>query len=122
MMRSETSLVRQTSPSTGLSYLTNTSIQGPVKKLYLLIHGWGCTSLDYLPLLHVLVPANTDTQYIAVDLPGHGYSSPSLCPIPTVSGFAALLNRFCDEVCTAQKDPPHDQMATEDIAEKLSGT
>lgn len=87
-----------------------------------MVHGWGCTSLDYLPLLDVLVSANPETMYIAPDLPGHGESPTSICPRPSVSAFAELLNRLCHEVCTAQNDAAQGEESTEELAEKLSGT
>jgi pimeloyl-ACP methyl ester carboxylesterase len=116
------SVVRKTSPSTGLSYLSSTPRDGAVRKLYIFIHGWGCTSLDYLPLVDALATTDSTSTYIAPDLPGHGESLTSLCPRPTVFDFAALLNNLCYEVCTAQKAPAQGGEVTEELAEKLSGT
>ena len=73
-------------------------------------------------MLRALITMSTDIQYIAVDLPGHGYSPTSICSVPTVSAFAELLNKLCDEICTVQNDPPPYQALTKDLAEKLSGT
>jgi pimeloyl-ACP methyl ester carboxylesterase len=116
------SVVRKTSPSTGLLYLSRSPRHGAVRKLYLFIHGWGCTSLDYLPLLDALAGADSTSLYIAPDLPGHGESPTSLCPRPTVFDFAALLNRLCHEACVAHHERAQGGEVTEEVAEKISGT
>jgi pimeloyl-ACP methyl ester carboxylesterase len=94
----------------------------PTEKLYIFIHGWGCTALDYLPLIQSVIYASSKVQYIAIDLRGHGESPTSLCPIPTVSAFAGLVNRLCHEVCSAQNDSAPGREVAEELAEKLSGT
>jgi pimeloyl-ACP methyl ester carboxylesterase len=95
--------IRQTSPSTKLSYLSNHSSATTPHKyqtLYIFIHGWACSAADYVPLLTSLSasPLGTDTLFVAPDLPGHGHSSQSICPDPTVSAFAGLINDFRHEL------------------------
>jgi pimeloyl-ACP methyl ester carboxylesterase len=85
---------RQTSPATGLSYLSSNSITRNYNKLCILIHGWACSAQDYVPLISALSASTllTDRLFVAVDLPGHGHTPQSICPNPTVSACARLVN------------------------------
>jgi pimeloyl-ACP methyl ester carboxylesterase len=87
---------RRTSPSTGLSYICSGGISNAPRKLFICFHGWACAATDYASLLSALADLNKssseNTLYIAVDFPGHGNSGKTICPQPTVPGFAALAN------------------------------
>jgi pimeloyl-ACP methyl ester carboxylesterase len=91
---------RQTSPATGLSYLSSNSIARNYNKLCILIHGWACSAQDYVPLISALSSSIllTDTLFVAVDLPGHGHTPQSICPNPTVSLCARLVNDLRHEL------------------------
>ncbi|RAL04422.1 alpha/beta hydrolase [Aspergillus ibericus CBS 121593] len=96
---------RTVSPSTHLSYLTNIptpSRNAPIKRLSLMIHGWGCQATHYIPLIthlacHGLTPESGDL-FIALDLPGHGQSPKSALPEPEKGGIAKLILQLCAEV------------------------
>jgi pimeloyl-ACP methyl ester carboxylesterase len=87
---------RRTSPSTGLSYICSGGISNAPRKLFICFHGWACAATDYASLLSALADLNKssseNTLYIAVDFPGHGNSGKTICPQPTVPGFAAQAN------------------------------
>jgi pimeloyl-ACP methyl ester carboxylesterase len=42
-----------------------------------------------------------DTLFVAVDLPGHGHTPQSICPNPTVSAYARLVNDLRHEISPA---------------------
>jgi pimeloyl-ACP methyl ester carboxylesterase len=95
--------LRQTSPTTKLSYLSNYSAATTPRNyqtLYIFIHGWSCSAADYVPLINSLStsPLSINTLFVALDLPGHGHSSRSICPDPTVSAFAGLINDLRHEL------------------------
>ena len=89
-------MIRRTSSSTGLSYICSGDISNAPRKLFICCHGWACAASDYASLLSALAGLNTSPfesiLYIAVDFPGHGNSAKSICPQPTVPGFASLAN------------------------------
>ncbi|PYI16883.1 alpha/beta-hydrolase [Aspergillus violaceofuscus CBS 115571] len=89
-------LQRQTSPSTGLSYLTNATIPQPsIQQISLFIPGFGCPATDYIPLItHLHTPDHALSAghvYVVVDLPGHGQSPNSILPTPETGGINELL-------------------------------
>ncbi|PYH80549.1 alpha/beta-hydrolase [Aspergillus uvarum CBS 121591] len=89
-------LQRQTSPSTGLSYLTNATIPQPsIQQISLFIPGFGCPATDYIPLItHLHTHGHTLSKghvHVAVDLPGHGQSPTSILPTPETGGINELL-------------------------------
>ncbi|RAK71461.1 alpha/beta fold hydrolase [Aspergillus fijiensis CBS 313.89] len=89
-------LQRQTSPSTGLSYLSNaTSPQASLQQISLFIPGFGCPATDYIPLItHLHAHGRTLSAghvYVAVDLPGHGESPTAILPTPEAGGVSELL-------------------------------
>ena len=90
------SVIRRTSSSTGLSYIYSGDISNAPRKLFICCHGWACAASDYASLLSALAGLNASPSesilYIAVDFPGHGNSAKSICPQPTVPGFASLAN------------------------------
>lgn len=96
-------LSRQTSASTGLSYLASTSPPANPRRRYIFIHGWACTSLDFLPLISALSASDPklEDSYIAPDAPGLGYSPQSLMSDPTVLAIANLINKLRVELSTA---------------------
>jgi pimeloyl-ACP methyl ester carboxylesterase len=91
---------RQTSPATGLSYLSSHSITRNYNKLCILIHGWACSAQDYVPLISALSASTllTDKLFVAVDLPGHCHTPQSICPNPTVSACARLVDDLRHEL------------------------
>ncbi|PYI01101.1 alpha/beta-hydrolase [Aspergillus sclerotiicarbonarius CBS 121057] len=109
---------RTESPSTHLSYLTNIptpSRNAPIKRLSLMIHGWGCQATHYIPLIthltsHGLTPETGDL-FIALDLPGHGQSPKSTLPAPEKGGIAKLILQLCAEVLDSFGQR-HDQTET----------
>lgn len=94
------SIIRKTSPSTGISYLSSSSSCDSPKRLWIFIHGWACTSLDFLPLLSTLTSMHPDSEdlYIAPDAPGHGQSPQYICPDPAVPSIARLIGRLHREL------------------------
>ena len=97
-------MLRATSRVTGLSYLTNTgpdSRAARIKELYLFVHGWACSASDFESLLVSLSKATVERQpgslYVAPDLPSHGKSPQSICPVPSVLAYGQLLNNLIDE-------------------------
>lgn len=89
-------VIRRTSSSTGLSYIYSGDISNAPRKLFICCHGWACAASDYASLLSALAGLNASPSesilFIAVDFPGHGNSAKSICPQPTVPGFASLAN------------------------------
>ena len=103
-------MVRATSRATGLSYLTNNppSSQGTqTKALYLFVHGWACSGSDFEPLLVSFskIEHQSSSLYVAPDLPSHGQSPQSICPVPSVLAYGQLLNRLIDEFVHDQPHP-----------------
>jgi pimeloyl-ACP methyl ester carboxylesterase len=91
---------RQTSASTGVSYLSTGRSSLNLRRLYIFIHGWACSGSDYIPLLSTLSASGKEALYVAPDLPGHGRSPRSICPNPTVTSFANLINHYRHELCS----------------------
>ena len=93
-------LTRQTSPSAGLSYLSNKSPPSKPTRLYIFCHGWACTSLDFLPLVSALSEIDTESGnlYVAYDAPGLGCSPQSLMSDPTVPAISKLVNKLRVEI------------------------
>src|SRR4051794_31553925 len=98
---------RHTSPATGLSYLSSNSVIHNYSKLCILIHGWACSAQDYVPLISALSTSIllADTLFVAVDLPGHGHTPQSICPNPTVSSCARLINDLRHELSPSADFP-----------------
>lgn len=95
-------LTRKSSPSTGLSYICNGNLGTPPRKLFICLHGWACAATDFDYLLSSLAESDAVSSerdlYVAIDLPGHGSSSKSICPKPGVSEFAAITNALRHEL------------------------
>ena len=95
------SFTRRRSSSTGLSYLSNNT--NASERHIFFIPGLGCDGEDSLPLLEVLAKRNSEINYVAVAMPGHGESPTSLCPIPSFATFAKLVGELHDELGHSQE-------------------
>ncbi|KAJ5190929.1 alpha/beta-hydrolase [Penicillium cinerascens] len=98
---------RRTSPSTQLSFLTNTlSSVSSIRRISILVHGWGCQATHFIPLIARLTANGENADhgylYLAVDLPGHGESPASILPEPENGGMTELIVALICEVLHQQ--------------------
>jgi pimeloyl-ACP methyl ester carboxylesterase len=104
-------ILRATSPTTGLSYIYSGDLSTDTRRLFICFHGWACAATDFAFLLFNLAGVDASSSkrdlYVAVDFPGHGSSPKSICPSPSVPGFAALAN-----VLRRELSPPGDLLDT----------
>lgn len=72
--------------SGGLQYIATSA--GDSTTTLICVHGWGCQASDYAPLLKELSARAPELQAIALDLPGHGKTPTTVCPVATINTFA----------------------------------
>lgn len=64
-----------------------------------LVHGWGCLHSDYdLVLQHLQNEKGTNYRIVTLDLPGHGETASDVLPKPSMTGFAELVLKLCQEL------------------------
>lgn len=101
-------IARKTSTTTGLSYLSNDNAGNmPVRRVFVMVHGWGCRASHYNSLITALVDpahaADDSILCIAPDLPGHGESPKSLAADPTMSFISTMIVKLCVEALAFAK-------------------
>lgn len=89
-------LLRRKSSRSGLVYLESGNEAS--KRAVLCIHGWACQGSDYTYILQKLADDDSQHLFLAPFLPGHGDSPMSLCPTPSMPGFAKVLVDFITEL------------------------